>query len=242
VNYLAFCEFDGRKFKGWQSQKHRNTIQDNIESSILRITGEKVRITGVGRTDSGVSALNYPFNFKLEKRINDMPLFIRSLNGVSDRKIFIKKICIASDEFSARFSCLKKTYKYTIFNGISPLNRDFSWQINYELNKEKMNEFLKGIIGTHDFHTFARMKSVKESAECTIYEADMKVKGKTIIFSITGNRFFHNMVRFIVGTAVFIGRGKIENTAEELFAMKHNRFAGKLAPAEGLLFYKAYYK
>jgi len=50
------------------------------------------------------------------------------------------------------------------------------------------------------------------------------------------------MVRFIVGTAVFIGRGKIESTAEELFKMKHNKFAGKLAPAEGLLFYKAYYK
>jgi len=174
VNYLAFCEFDGRKFKGWQSQKHRNTVQDTIESSILRITGEKVRITGAGRTDSGVSALDYPFNFKLENRIKDIPLFIRSLNGAGDRRINIKKISAVSDEFSARFYCLKKTYKYTLYNGISPLNNDFSWQVNYKLNKEKMNEFLKGITGTHDFHTFARMKSVKESAECTIFEADMK--------------------------------------------------------------------
>lgn len=242
MNYLAICEFDGREFKGWQSQRHKNTLQDSIEKSIERITGESLRITGAGRTDSGVSALNYPFSFRLSDRIANIPLFIRSLNGVGDRRIHIKSIKGVPDDFSARFSCIKKTYKYSLYNGISPLNKEFAWQVNYIMDRGKMQEFLKGIRGKHDFHTFARMKSIKESAICEIYEAEMSEKGRRIIFTITGNRFFHNMVRFIVGTAVFIGRGKIESSAEQLLSLKHNKFAGKLAPAEGLVFYKAYYK
>lgn len=242
MNYLAICEFDGRRFKGWQSQRHENTVQDSIENAIKSISGERVRITGAGRTDSGVSALDYPFSFRLEKAVKDIPLFIRSLNGVGDRRIHIKSIRRVPEDFSARFSCVKKTYKYTLYNGISPLNTEFAWQVNYLMDKDKMRRFLKGIEGRHDFHTFARMKSVKESALCEIYQAEMSEKGRRMVFTITGNRFFHNMVRFLVGTAVFIGRGKIDNTAEELLSMKHNKFAGKLAPAEGLLFYKAYYK
>src|SRR5207244_7257642 len=49
--------YDGSQFTGWQSQSHRNTIQDHIERAFERIGGKLVRVLGAGRTDAGVHAL-----------------------------------------------------------------------------------------------------------------------------------------------------------------------------------------
>jgi tRNA pseudouridine38-40 synthase len=52
--------YDGAPFAGWQSQRHRNTIQDHLERAFAVITGESVRVHGAGRTDAGVHALARP--------------------------------------------------------------------------------------------------------------------------------------------------------------------------------------
>ena len=49
--------YDGTPFAGWQSQSHRNTIQDHIERAFERVLGKPVRVHGAGRTDAGVHAL-----------------------------------------------------------------------------------------------------------------------------------------------------------------------------------------
>ena len=49
--------YDGAPFAGWQSQSHRNTIQDYLERAFERVTGRPVRVHGAGRTDAGVHAL-----------------------------------------------------------------------------------------------------------------------------------------------------------------------------------------
>src|SRR5580765_6775160 len=49
--------YDGRGFAGWQSQYHRNTIQDHLERALEHISGKVVRVHGAGRTDAGVHAL-----------------------------------------------------------------------------------------------------------------------------------------------------------------------------------------
>src|SRR4029453_9979598 len=49
--------YDGKGFGGWQSQSHRNTIQDHIERAFERIAGKPIRVHGAGRTDAGVHAL-----------------------------------------------------------------------------------------------------------------------------------------------------------------------------------------
>src|SRR5260370_34008238 len=49
--------YDGAPFAGWQSQSHRNTVQDHLERAFERVTGGAMRGHGAGRTDAGVHAL-----------------------------------------------------------------------------------------------------------------------------------------------------------------------------------------
>ena len=49
--------YDGRPFRGWQSQATKDAVQDHLEAAFAKIVGEKVSVHGSGRTDAGVHAL-----------------------------------------------------------------------------------------------------------------------------------------------------------------------------------------
>ena len=49
-------EYDGTRYSGFQWQPDAPTIQSELELAIEKLTGEKVRVAGAGRTDSGVHA------------------------------------------------------------------------------------------------------------------------------------------------------------------------------------------
>ncbi|MEA3186180.1 MAG: tRNA pseudouridine38-40 synthase, partial [Chthoniobacter sp.] len=50
--------YDGRPFRGWQSQAGGNTVQDLLEGAFSKICGgDGTRVHGAGRTDAGVHAL-----------------------------------------------------------------------------------------------------------------------------------------------------------------------------------------
>ncbi len=49
--------YDGTEYVGWQIQINGMSVQQRLEEGWLSVTGEKIRITASGRTDSGVHAL-----------------------------------------------------------------------------------------------------------------------------------------------------------------------------------------
>ena len=58
MNRIALgLHYDGAAFSGWQSQPHRNTVQDHLEDAIERFAGVRLLTTVAGRTDTGVHAL-----------------------------------------------------------------------------------------------------------------------------------------------------------------------------------------
>lgn len=240
MNYLALCEFDGAELEGWQSQPSGNTVQDNIEKAIETITRQKPVLTGAGRTDAGVSALNYPFNFKTDYVIKDKYRFLKSVNAVLPETIYIKNVRKVKDDFNARFDCKYKTYCYSIYLGRSPLVKKH-WQISQEPDIKIMKQFIESLKGKHDFTTFCRKKSLPGNAVIDMKAAVMRKKGREIFIILTGDRFLHNTVRLITGTAVDIGLGRINMTASELLMLKDVKYSGRTAPAEALLFHKAQY-
>ena len=53
---LDIC-YDGTRYRGWQRLPgHTDTIQGKIETTLSRILGEEIEISGSGRTDAGVHA------------------------------------------------------------------------------------------------------------------------------------------------------------------------------------------
>src|SRR4051794_29469201 len=48
--------YDGRPFRGWQSQATGDAVQDHLERAFAQITGQPVSVQGAGRTDAGVHA------------------------------------------------------------------------------------------------------------------------------------------------------------------------------------------
>ncbi|ONN66557.1 tRNA pseudouridine(38-40) synthase TruA [Herbaspirillum sp. VT-16-41] len=56
-------QYDGACWQGWQTQPHRQTVQDQLEAALLRFSTQPIATTCAGRTDSGVHALEQVVHF-----------------------------------------------------------------------------------------------------------------------------------------------------------------------------------
>ena len=66
--------------------------------------------------------------------------------------------------------------------------------------------------------------------------------GYRLTFTITADRFLHNMVRAIVGTCIEVGRGKLTPSGfKEVIAAKSRQKAGASVPGHGLFLAKVVY-
>lgn len=234
MNIKLTIQYDGTDYHGWQIQKDEKTIQQTLTDAIFAVTGEKVNVTGCGRTDAGVHGDNYICNFHTETTLPpDRLVYI--LNNHLPEDIICKKSEAVSDDFCAIRSALKKTYVYTIYNaefGDVFYNR-YAWHYKFPLDIDKMRAEAKAFLGEHDFAAFAASGFTVKSTVRTIYAVDIEKKGDVITIAVTGNGFLYNMVRIIAGTLVQAGGGMIDNVKEIIESRDRTR-AGITAPACGL--------
>ena len=202
-------QYDGTGFRGWQLQKEDRTIQSEIESALKKLNnGKLVRAHGAGRTDTGVHATGQVAHFDLGTDMDSCELK-DALNGNLPKDIQIITCNVVTDEFHARFSAKKRYYLYRIRMDGFLLDRHYTWQTT-ELDMDLLNITASYIIGDHDFTSFSRNNKDLEHRRCLIYESVWKGNGPVVNYYITGNRFLHHMVRYLVGTMVEIARGKYE--------------------------------
>jgi tRNA pseudouridine38-40 synthase len=241
MRFRLLIEYDGTRYAGWQLQNGQTTIQGEIEKALNTIFRNPVRVTGAGRTDSGVHARGQVAHFD-SPAIADTGKLTRSLNGILDRDIRILKIEPADDTFHARFSARKREYRYYLSKFPQALFRKYCWHVQFDLDLTRMNEAASLIVGLHDFKSFCRVTSDITNYTCTIEESVWYKEDRMIVFRVQADRFLHGMVRTLVGTLTDIGRSKLKSgDILKILDARDRSMASQSAPAKGLILENIYY-
>jgi tRNA pseudouridine38-40 synthase len=235
-NLKLTIEYDGSAYVGWQRQPSGPTIQETIETSLRTITGENIKLSGSGRTDSGVHALGQVASFRTETALSPSELQ-KGLNSLLPKDIVITAAEDAEPGFHAQLSAKSKTYIYKILSRPYPsaLLREKAWFIPYPLKARLMGEAASALIGEHDFRAFAQSEAAVKSTVRTVLGAGITKRKDILEFSIEADGFMKRMVRLIVGTLVQVGKEKI--TPAQFRAILESGEKTKFvhaAPAHGL--------
>lgn len=232
--YKITIQYDGTNFFGWQMQTEERTVQGDIENAIKPLNkGQKIKVIGAGRTDTGVHALEQVAHFDLDTRLGNDEL-LRAINARLSEDIKITKIAKVNNDFHARFSAIRRYYKYQCFTGKNLLFRNQAWLID-DIDKNTLNLLANIIIGEYNFLSFSKLNKELEHTRCIIYESGWKMTEEMLTFNVCGNRFLHHMVRYLVGTMVAIAQNRLpfENFKELLINPQSNVKIFK-APPQGL--------
>jgi tRNA pseudouridine38-40 synthase len=241
MRFRLLIEYDGTNYAGWQLQNGQTTVQGEIEKALNTIFRNQIRVTGAGRTDSGVHARGQVAHFD-SPAIADTGKLSRSLNGILDRDIRILKIEPVDDAFHARFSARKREYRYYLSKIPQALFRKYYWHVQFDLDLTRMNEAASLIVGPHDFKSFCRITGDITDYTCTIAEATWFRENRMTVFRVQADRFLHGMVRTLVGTLTDIGRSKLEiGDILKILDARDRSMASQAVPAQGLILENIYY-
>lgn len=232
---LDLC-YDGTRYRGWQRLPGKDdTIQGKLETTLSRILGEQIEVSGSGRTDAGVHAKRQVANFHCESLMSAEEILVQ-LRRYLPEDIGIYSCREVSQRFHARLNAREKTYRYRIWNSDAPcvFQRRYVTVMPEPLNLQDMRQAADLLCGEHDFSAFCGNAKMKKSTVRFLRSIQIEQKGEEIQLCFTGNGFLHNMVRILVGTLVEVGRGERDvQSIPALFGGKRAE-AGFLAPPQGL--------
>ncbi|MCB9201521.1 MAG: tRNA pseudouridine(38-40) synthase TruA [Flavobacteriales bacterium] len=240
MRYFIEFAYDGTNYFGYQIQPNQISVQEVLESKLSTLLRKEIKITGAGRTDTGVHAHQMFAHFDTENQIpNDLG---HKLNSFLPKDIVINDIFRVNDDAHARFDAEFRTYKYYISTKRNPFDYQFSYPIFQNLDVQEMQKSANKLLNHSDFKSFSKLHSDNKTTICNVTEAFFETNENQIIFTITANRFLRNMVRAVVGTLIEVGKGKINtNEFNEIINSKKRSEAGTSAPANALFLYKITY-
>ncbi len=240
---LLTISYDGTSYHGWQVQPNGVTVQETLQNALEKLMGRRVGVTGCSRTDAGVHAEEFCCHLDCEDKFPENA-FLKGLNSLLPRDIAVLGVKQVQGDFHARYKSKGKTYIYRIYNsGLrDPFLSRYSWQIERPLDIFKMSEFLKQIVGTHDFAAFSSSGRTVEDTVRTVSDCKIGKDGDIITLEITADGFLYNMVRIITGTAVAVSDGRcLPPDDSRIFELGDRTLAGDTAPPQGLFLHKVLY-
>ncbi len=233
--YFIHLAYNGARYHGYQIQPHSASVQQTLEQCLSLKVGQKIAVTGCGRTDTGVHARNYYAHFDLEPPISDPEKTVHQLNAFLPDDIVVYRIWQVQPEAHARFDALSRTYHYYITRTKNPFHTQDAFFLYGALDVQKMQEAANILFEYEDFTSFSKVHTQVKTNNCKIMEARWFEQGDLLVFRIKADRFLRNMVRAIVGTMVEVGKGCM--TLEEFRAVierKDRCEAGTSMPAHAL--------
>ena len=188
-------EYDGTNWRGWQTQPDGMTVQDQLQEAIFRFTQTRISTMCAGRTDAGVHASEQVVH--LDTELDRLPVsWVKGVNTYLPASIAVRWACEVpggKDGFHARSSAMARRYRYLIYN--SPV-RSPLW-------KSRAGWVFKPL----DFSAFRAAECQSITPVKTVRSIGIEKQGNLIVFTFEANAFLHHMVRNIVGSLVYVGKG-----------------------------------
>ncbi len=234
MRYFIQFSYNGTRYHGWQIQPNATSVQEVLEKSLHTLLKSPIKLTGAGRTDTGVHAKQMYAHFDFTTSF-DFDTTVYKLNAILPQDIAVDQILPVHDTAHVRFDATSRTYKYYIHTQKDVFSEHLSWMYRQPLDLELMNQAAKVLSKYTDFECFSKSNTDVNTFNCRIDEAFWQQENNCLIFTITADRFLRNMVRAIVGTLINIGLHKLEiNDLENIIKSKDRSQAGFSVPAHGL--------
>lgn len=226
--------YDGTDFHGFARQKAARTVQGSLEEKLSLLLRAPIETVGAGRTDAGVHASGQVVSFDAPSTVQPEWLRLR-LNKLLAPEIVVRAAAAAPDDFSARFSAVRREYEYRIYRTDvpDPFRDRFALWVPGPLSISKMRAGARALIGEHDFSSFCRRG--EGSMVRRVRAISFVSRGDELTVKIKADSFCHQMVRSIVGLLLDIGIGK--RHSEDVGAALRARLreaAGSIADPRGL--------
>lgn len=239
-------EYDGTEFFGWQRQATgERTVQGALEAAFARLPGDHGAVLSAGRTDAGVHALAMVAHVDTTSAIADEKLRL-ALNAHLPRDVAVLRVATAAPDFEAQFDCLYRRYLYRLRvmrgdpRGMALLRRRVL-PVFRHLDVGAMRAATRHLLGTHDFATFATQET--RTTVRTVHLCDLREEAGELRLHVAADGFLRGMVRTIVGTLLWVGKGKLTpDDVPRLLAARDRRKAGHNVAAWGLYFVEAGYE
>ena len=243
--YALLLEYDGSGFCGWQRQRDLPSVQKLLEEAAALLNhGVTPTATASGRTDAGVHAEGAVADIELAldlppQRVRDALNF-----RTQPHPVVVRAAARVADDWSARFNCLGRGYRYRILNRPSrpALEAAKLWHVKRPLDAAAMHEAAQGLLGRHDFSAYRAAACQAKSAVRTLDRLEVTRFGEEIHIIAEARSFLHHQVRNLVGTLYEVGHGRRPTCwPRQVLEGLDRAKAGQTAPPDGLSFRFASY-
>ncbi len=166
-----------------------------------------------------------------------MTAWVRGANSLLPGSVSVEWAIPVPEGFNARYSALSRTYRYVLYNHpIRPavLSGLVGW-FHHPLRIDAVRLATRFLVGEHDFSAFRSSECQARTPVRTVERAEVLADGPYVLFDFTANAFLHHMVRNIIGSLVFVGKG--DHPPEwiaSLIDARDRRLAAPTFPAAGL--------
>jgi len=250
VSYIIKIQFLGFRYSGWQKQPNSKTVQELVDKTFFCIfEHHDFKTLGGGRTDSKVSANEFPFQLFLSEAIDPVQL-LEDLKQNLPPDIKVLSVETADPSFSVISQSKTKQYQYVFSWGetIHPFCAPFIVHFKGELEIEKIQEGALLFEGEHCFKNYCYKPSektqfVRKVIRCVVRENEEYQGGffpeKSWVFEVESSGFLRYQVRMMMGALIRLGRGEIslQNIAESLIVGGGFR-ENFIVPSSGLVLNK----
>ena len=225
--------YDGAPFAGWQSQSHRNTVQDHLERALDASLAKRC----ASRRGTNGRRCSRPRTMCACRCLKSLPpdRWIKALNALLPSAIRVLRCRYVSQDFHARLSAKGKIYRYRIWNAsvLPPFEYRRAWHVAQPLDLKILKSAAKYFVGTHDFAASPPIAASLNGLRSAQLIPCASKKGPCVTIEFDGDGFLYKMVRLMVGALGNARLAKCMSRNHFATELGQNRSARFVAPAEG---------